>query len=320
MQTQAKKNRHRFDAAAAGAVLRSIVPDPDALRLIGRLVLDVCQRASDAAPNCWEVTLLPGVLRVNVGQVAVVSINKSWVILCTEPLRTRPKNLQSYWSRRGQAVYAAVPVPSVALRFAHTRTLTLEREIHRALLRFVGQAAAWKSSSPWKRAHSPAVIDFFNSLCSRSVCQPAYWEAGDFKSDDKFELAKGDLSQEDLIPSRDVEEAAIAFVTKRYRDLGYEVRSTEADKIGYDLHCGRRGEVRHVEVKGRALDGNVVILTRGEWERAQRDDRWYLAIVSRANSEMAVLVEWPGAEISKRFRIDPIAFRVALRSDEDDAA
>lgn len=320
MQTHANSNRHRYEAAAAGAVLRSIVPDPNALRSIGCLVADVCQRASDAAPNCWEVTLQKDVPRVNVGQVAVVSINKSGVILCTEPLRSRPQNLQSYWSRRGQAVYPAVPVPSVALRFAHTRTGTLEREIHRALLRFVGQAAAWKSSSPWKRAHSPAVIDFFNSLCATSVCQPAYWDAGEFESDDKLEPAMGDLSQEDLVPSRDVEEAAVRFVTNRYRDLGYKVRSTEADKIGYDLHCSRRGEVRHVEVKGRALDGNVVILTRGEWERAQRNDRWLLAIVSRANSERAVVVEWAGAEIQKRFRIDPIAFRIALRSDEDDAA
>ncbi len=312
-------NRHRYDVAAAGSVLRSIVPDPDALRSIGSLVADVCQRASDAAPNCWEVTLQKDALRVNVGQVAVFSIDKSHVFLCTEPIRSRPRNLLSYWSRRGQAVYPAVPVPSVALRFVHTRTVTLERDIHRALLRFVDQAAAWKSSSPWKTAHSPAVIDFFNSLCSRSVCQPAYWDAGDLESDDKLEPAQGDLSEEDLVPSRDVEKAAVAFVTKRYRDFGYKVRSTEADKIGYDLHCSRRGEVRHVEVKGRALDGNVVILTRGEWERAQRDDRWFLAIVSRANSEMAVLLEWAGAEIPKRFRIDPIAFRVALRSDEDES-
>lgn len=300
MQAHAKSNRHRFDATAAGAVLRSIVPDADALRSIGRLLLDVGQRASDAAPNCWEVTLKRGVLRVNVGQVAVVSINKTLAFLCTEPLRSRPRNLQSYWSRRGQAFYVAVPIPSVALWFKHTRAETLEPDIHRALLRFVDQAAAWKSSSPWKSAHSPAVVDFFNALCSRSVCQPAYWEAGDFESDDKLESGKGVLYQEDLVPSREVEEAAIAFVTKRYRDLGYEVRSTEADKIGYDLHCSRRGEVRHVEVKGRALDGNVVILTRGEWERAQRDDRWFLAIVSKANSEMAVLVEWPGAEIQKK--------------------
>jgi hypothetical protein len=42
--------------------------------------------------------------------------------------------------------------------------------------------------------------------------------------------------------NRRVEEAAIEFVTRRYEEDGWTVRSVEAQKVGYDLRCDKGNE------------------------------------------------------------------------------
>jgi hypothetical protein len=72
----------------------------------------------------------------------------------------------------------------------------------------------------------------------------------------------------------EVERAAVAFVTSRYRADGWGVESVEAQCIGYDLDCVRGHERRHVEVKG--VSGTVpgFMLTEGERKRAEQDPLW----------------------------------------------
>lgn len=96
--------------------------------------------------------------------------------------------------------------------------------VYKAFRAFVIHAANAKSASPWKTSHSAAAVDV-------------------------------------LASSREVEQVAIRIVTDRYRKNGWSVTSREAVKVGYDLLCRRGRDVAHVEVKGRAQDGDVVIVT-----------------------------------------------------------
>lgn len=308
-----KKNRHRYDVPEAQAVLSRIVPDVGEREAMARLILDVCERAADAAPNSWEVTLYPTKLLVNVGQVAVVMLNRTRVSLVSYPLKPRPRNVLEYRHREGYPVYPAVPVASAVLGLHHSQVATLAATARGAVMDFVEEAAAWKTATPWKRAHSPAVIQCLNELCSRQVPQPAYWQGGYIDSDPEGGVDTDDISPNDLAPDKEIEKAAIAFAMKHYRDLGYAVESVEAEKIGYDLRCSRGGEERHIEVKGRARDEKIVILTRREWKRARADPNWFLAIVSSVTSALISLTEWPGVGILSVFRICPIAFRITPR-------
>lgn len=300
---------HRTDEKAAYEVLARLIQSPAALRAIGRLVAQVVDVAESVAPNSWELTLRRSDFFLNVGQVAVLTVNRDVISLYTSPLRRRPRGLEEYVDGRRYETYRAVDVPVSILGMTHDRVTSIEPEIVRALRAFVKQAANAKSSSPWKTAHSPAAIDVLGRACNREIPQPGYYHVEDVDDDDTKSVYTRDLERE-LAASRDVEEAAVRVVSERYRTGGWSVTSKEAANIGYDLFCKRGREVVHVEVKGRARDGDVVILTSGEWDRARTDKHWLLAIVANAASKSPAMTEYPGTALQRTFSVAPVAFRL----------
>lgn len=80
-----------------------------------------------------------------------------------------------------------------------------------------------------------------------------------------------------------VEIAAVKKVTDYYKNLGYEVRSVEADNIGWDLEIKRKKTVFRVEVKGKSGRDISVNLTPNEYKNLQLYKNSYrLAIVTYA--------------------------------------
>lgn len=63
---------------------------------------------------------------------------------------------------------------------------------------------------------------------------------------------------------RAVELRAVAVVTRRFEEEGWDVDDVATEKRGYDLHVERAGEERHVEVKGTIGSGASVLLTPNE--------------------------------------------------------
>ena len=84
--------------------------------------------------------------------------------------------------------------------------------------------------------------------------------------------------------NRKVEKAAIRHATMQYKAAGYQVKSVEADKCGWDLTVTKGDEEIHVEVKGVA--GSLVrfFLTANEYKAAAVDSAWLLVVVTNALS------------------------------------
>jgi hypothetical protein len=93
--------------------------------------------------------------------------------------------------------------------------------------------------------------------------------------------------------NKDVELAAVAFVTKYYERDGWTVRDVSASDLGWDLECTSNGQIHLVEVKGRkAAYPAFVTLTRRErtaFERAIDDEEWakryHLGVVHQATAK-----------------------------------
>jgi hypothetical protein len=300
---------YRYEREKAHALLRKLVPDAGARATIARLICDAASTASDSAPNSWVLRADPTELFLNVGQVAVVMVWRGALGLVTTQLGRRPSGLSYYRSPRGRSVYDAVLTPSSHLELPHEGLTKLSTTVRKQMRAFVRAAAADKTRSPWKRAHSPAVLDELAAEAGVEVSQPAYW--GSELEHDEVLVTPNELSR-DLESMREVERAAVDHVTLSYRRAGWQVRSRESEKVGYDLDCQRKGEVRHVEVKGRSAEGASVILTSGEWDRAKRDRAWILAVVSFAASERRSLREYSGRAVRASTGVEPLAFRVAL--------
>jgi len=115
------------------------------------------------------------------------------------------------------------------------------------------------------------------------------------------------------LTNRKVERVAIEVVTNLYTSSGWNVRSVEADKCGYDLHC-RKGVVEeYVEVKG--IQGEVLsfIITAGEIRQAKNNPCFVICVVTSTLSRQPKVYQYTGAELINDFDLAPLAYRASLR-------
>ena len=109
----------------------------------------------------------------------------------------------------------------------------------------------------------------------------------------------------------EVEQAAIGMVRRKYVEQGWNVRSLERERVGFDLLCQRDPEVLHVEVKGvRGVD-ETFQLTAGEVERAREDPRFRLEIVTSAVSREPRIVTYSGPQFLSEFDLTATQFRAS---------
>ena len=91
---------------------------------------------------------------------------------------------------------------------------------------------------------------------------------------------------QDAEARRKVEVAAVEAVMAVERKLGYNPRSVEALKIGYDVESydPKTGHMRFIEVKGRVDTADSVMITRQEIITSMHEpDKFILAIVQVAD-------------------------------------
>jgi len=187
----------------------------------------------------------------------------------------------------------------------------LDARVLAAHRRYIVEAANRKSISPWRAAHSPAAVRVISEWSGIEVPQPAYGTT----SPDESELAQQEIETalDDVVASREVEETAIGLVQTWYESRGWKVASVEADKIGYDLRCTKGDKRYHVEVKGRARSGKVVLMTANEWRRAVEDSRFIIAVVSEIGSRTPSIVQWTGPDFQRSHDIKPILYHASRR-------
>lgn len=113
--------------------------------------------------------------------------------------------------------------------------------------------------------------------------------------------------------NRVVEELAVRFVTKHYQELGWLVRSVEADKVGYDLECAKGKQTLRVEVKGVSGTKPEFIMTKNEIAAAETNPDFMLALVTEARSSTPRLKQYSGRELCEKFIKTPLQFILKLK-------
>jgi len=115
--------------------------------------------------------------------------------------------------------------------------------------------------------------------------------------------------------NRQVEEAAIIYVTNDYQKKGWIVSSVQSEKCGYDLLCNKNSIEEHVEVKG--VQGNLVsfIITNGEVKQSHVDENFCLCAVTLALSN-PTLHKFSACEFQDKFSLEPISYYAFLEQTE----
>jgi len=137
-----------------------------------------------------------------------------------------------------------------------------------------------------------------------------------FQSDVDDESIEQKLNE--LATSKEVEQEAIREVTEWYELHGWHVESKEADHIGYDLHCTKGSECRHVEVKGRSQLPDVVLFTVNEWNNAVNDGQFYVAIVSGIGNKRRSMIQWTAQEFQREYEVKPIVYHAKRLNEGKD--
>jgi hypothetical protein len=113
--------------------------------------------------------------------------------------------------------------------------------------------------------------------------------------------------------NKEVERAAIEFVTTRYQQEEWQVESVETRRLGFDLLARRGHDERHLEVKG--LRGGEVdfILTAGEKRRAEVDPAFVCCVLTSALSPEPGYVEIPAQQLLEGKDFTVVAYRVRAK-------
>jgi hypothetical protein len=115
--------------------------------------------------------------------------------------------------------------------------------------------------------------------------------------------------------NRRVEKAAVEFARRHYEQEGWSVHSVEAEKVGYDLCCGRGDEEVHVEVKGIQAEDVCFIITAAEVRNAMIDRRHLTCVVTAALTPAPKMFTYARDDFSKKLQLEPIAFRAQAFSE-----
>lgn len=291
------KSQRMSDLEHAREVFEGLWPGRDVRRAVGSLLAGSIRFAHSHGSACWEVTLFDDRVSLNVGPIQVLTLWSSEASIYFRSPLVLPKRLQACLHPQ-QPFYAAVPVPS-ALCLVPTESLgRLPTKLRDAHLALVADAAVRRRLSTWKKHHSPGTIDYLERLLGAAVPRPSYAEPEPTPNHKGSSLGGGYGTP---ATNKEVEQAAVEFVTRLYEDQGWSVESVESEKCGFDLLCRRGRQVARVEVKGSSGSALQFPITAAELRLAREDQHFILAWVKGALSPAPQLEQWSSKSFLENF-------------------
>lgn len=164
----------RYDRRSAARLFQSLWPEDGVARAVAENLAASIRVAHAAGDACWEVTMYPHGLRLNVGQVEALTLWEDGSrFLFRSPLHLGPD-----WpfevDTSQSPVYPAVPVPSGVCQVAPSDLVALPASVRMAHEAYIQAAASFKGGSPFKRSHSPAVLEYIESVLATTLPRPGY--------------------------------------------------------------------------------------------------------------------------------------------------
>jgi hypothetical protein len=261
--------------------------------------------------------MFAGLVRLNVGQVAVLSLSSDEiVVLFRTPFKTKRDERFAVYLDPSNPIYPAVPVDSGVCQFSPANFRAIPRTLWTAHESFIDAAANAKKVSPFKTSFSDGVLQHLETLLGLPLPRPTYFTGTSLDSPLGVPVHPTGLQLPfptgagfgDPEQNKMVEQAAVLVAKQRYLAEGWQVTSVESQKCGFDLRCQRNGTEVHVEVKGVAGSERRFIVTDGELQCANIDDRFVLALVTLALTDDPQLERWSAQSFRDEFSFKPIQY------------
>ena len=159
----------------AAVVFESLWPDPTVREACARRLAQSIRIAHEASEASWSVTLFPTSIRLNVGQVEVLTLREREVrVLIRTPVE--PSSVADFEVEgdANQPWYRAVSVPSALCRIAPSQLHSVPTTVVAAHESFIRDAANAKRVSPFKSSFSPGILAYVEQTFGHALPRPAY--------------------------------------------------------------------------------------------------------------------------------------------------
>lgn len=294
-------NKHLRDSLTSSLeLLGRLCPAEPAKTAWATFAANSIRVAAAVSPQTWELSTFPDLVRLNVGQIAVLDLRKNRTTVYIQgALGVVPQ--REFVLDEGWADYKAVPGPNQRWLIDTGSLPDAPAELIERHHRLIEEAASRKPKSPFLRAHSPGMVAAIHEYSP--VRLPAR---------ENEHKASGGAGFGGAEQNRQIEQEAIRKVLAHYESCGWSVRSVERENCGYDLHCVRRNQELHVEVKGAGSRSGQFLLTAREFHVAFSDDRFVLAFVDGIASDSPQLRTWSARAFRSSFRFEAIQYSAKL--------
>lgn len=164
----------RYDRRSAARLFQWLWPDADISLACAKALAASIHVAHEAADACWGVTMFPDGLRLNVGQVEVLTLTADEAKFLFKAPLDGQADLPFEIRVEDDPVFAAVPITS-GVCFVPTADLaSLPLTVRQGHGAFIRAAASYKRSSPFKKSFSPAVLEHLEAALGLSMPRPSY--------------------------------------------------------------------------------------------------------------------------------------------------
>lgn len=167
----------RGDQMEAAHQLRRLLPEAEARSQVLQLVAAAIQMAHTVNPQGWGITLNAGNIRLNVGRVAVIRIDREWVRLTLDPSLLPEAFLPGKLPPLQQSFPRSLP--GCAGVWFHYRECAAWVPVVQTALHTAVEAASRSLAAlhhPFQRAHSPSVLNCLRLTTTETLPEPG-WRA-----------------------------------------------------------------------------------------------------------------------------------------------
>jgi len=166
----------RFDLNRAAVHISEIIPNAiqriACMKELSKSILE----ADSLSHDNWELSLFNNKIRLNVGQVEVITIYKEGIrFIFADPIVTNAEENYEI-TRRNGPYYRSVPIPSGACLVSFSQIGQISNELRSAHARYISEASSRKKGTAWKEAFSPSVILYIQMELKEQIPFPGYYK------------------------------------------------------------------------------------------------------------------------------------------------
>ena len=115
-----------------------------------------------------------------------------------------------------------------------------------------------------------------------------------------------------MVEDKEIEQIGMEIAMEYEKSEGREPKDVSQENLGFDIRSKGKDEVRYIEVKARAGEGEVG-LTPNEWFKARRfkEQYWLYVVANAASKPTLYLINNPAESLEAKERIEVVRFIVS---------